>query len=108
MFIYWNAWNIEHIAKHGVSLDEAESVVAHARPPYPEQVGDGKYAVWGATEDGRYLQVIYTFWSVEQVDLADVPPHRRDELAGLDEVHYVIHARDLTNHEKRRYRRRSS
>jgi hypothetical protein len=60
------------------------------------------------TEDGRYLQVIYTFWSLDRVDLADVPPHRRDELEALDEVLYIIHARDLTNHEKRRYRRRSS
>ena len=31
----WNDWNIEHLAKHGVDLDEAELVVSQARSPYP-------------------------------------------------------------------------
>lgn len=108
MFPYWNAWNLNHVATHGVTMREAEFVAAHAQPPYPEEVGDGKFAVWGQTEEGRYLQVIYTLWSIERVDLADVPPHLREELKELDEVIYIIHARDLTNAEKRRYRRRKS
>jgi hypothetical protein len=42
--------------------------------------------VWGQTRSGRYLQVVY--------------------LLGVDDVVFVIHARPLTDREKRRLRRR--
>ena len=81
----WNAWNVEHIAEHGVSPAEAEHVVNGARAPYPRYEGEGKYSVRGQTWAGRYLQVIYIF--------------------DPEEVVYVIHARPLTDAEKRRLRR---
>lgn len=28
----WNDWNLEHVAVHGVEIEEAEHVVEHARP----------------------------------------------------------------------------
>jgi uncharacterized DUF497 family protein len=71
----WNQANVEHIAEHGVSAEEAEWVVQHARRPFPEYRGESKWRVWGQTEHGRYLQVVYVF------DPADVI--------------YVIHARPL-------------
>jgi hypothetical protein len=49
--------------------------------------GDGKYRVWGQSEEGRYLQAIYV----------SSPPG----------VIYVIHARELDDDEKRRLRRKS-
>jgi uncharacterized DUF497 family protein len=82
----WNEWNSEHVGKHGVRPEEAEYVVRNARPPYPEERGDDKWRVWGQGSDGRYLQVIFV------LDPSDTP--------------YVIHARPLTEREKRQYRRR--
>jgi len=43
----WNQWNRDHIATHGVLPEEAEYVINHAAPPYPEKIGDGKWRVRG-------------------------------------------------------------
>ncbi len=55
----WIAWNAEHIAEHGMSVDEAEFVVTGAGRPYPEYLGDGRFLVRGQTAAGEYLQVIF-------------------------------------------------
>jgi uncharacterized DUF497 family protein len=81
----WNDWNREHIAVHGVAPEEAEFVVNHAAPPHPEQIGDDKWRVRGQTANGRYIQVIFII---------------------EDDSYYVIHARGLTDKEKRQLRRR--
>lgn len=81
----WNEWNVDHIGEHGVSPEDAEHVVKHARRPYPRQVGDEKILVRGQNASGDHLQVIYLLddaWTV-----------------------YVIHARPLTASEKSKYRR---
>jgi len=79
----WNEWNIEHIGKHGVSPEEAEFVVSKARRPYPKAREDDKWLVVG--RGGRWLQVVFIF--------------------DPDDVVFVIHARPLTDREKRRERR---
>jgi uncharacterized DUF497 family protein len=81
----WNADNIEHIGDHGVSREEAEYVVRNARPPFPRAIGNGKFLVWGQTADGTYLQVIFIY--------------------STPGVVYVIHARPMSDVEKRRLRR---
>lgn len=83
----WNEWNIEHLAEHGVSPEEAELAVSSARRPYPQIHAEDKWLVWGRGQGGRYVQVVFV----------------------LDEgdVIYVIHARPLTDREKRRFRKRS-
>ena len=81
----WNEWNLDHVPKHGVTPDEAEYVVRHAKRPYPQRRGD-EWLVWGRGHGGRLLQVIF----VEEED-------------GV----YIIHSRPLTDREKRRYRRRN-
>ena len=81
----WNAWNVSHIAAHGVSSAEAEQVVHSAARPYPRSIGDDKFAVRGQTRTGRHLQVIYVF--------------------DPDDAVFVIHARPLTDREKRQLRR---
>ena len=83
MYFRWNAWNIEHIGRHGVSPQEAEQVVRGGRPLYR---GDGKYLVQGRGSGGRWLQAIYVL----------------DD----DGTIYVIHARPMTDREKRRWRRK--
>ncbi len=84
----WNDWNREHVAIQGVAPAEAEYIVDYAAAPYPEQLGDGKWRVRGQTAMGRYLQVIFIF--------------------DPDGTVYMIHARGLSDHEKRQLRRRRS
>jgi hypothetical protein len=81
-----NVWNVEHIAAHGISCEEAEYVLDHARRPYPEAIGRDKWLVRGQTASGKYIQVIFV----------------------IDPTHaaYIIHSRGLTSMEKRRLRRR--
>lgn len=82
----WNEWNIEHLARHSVSPDEAEMVVREASKPYPRKIEDDKWLVWGRGRGGRFLQVVFVLDDTESV--------------------FVIHARPLTDQEKRRWRRR--
>jgi uncharacterized protein len=83
----WNEWNREHVGRHGVHPEEAEAVVESAAHPYPLYREDDKWLVWGQGNGGRLLQVVFVI----------------DE----DDTVYVIHARPMTDGEKRRYRRRS-
>ena len=82
----WNDWNIEHVAKHGVEPDEAELVVTQARAPYPVARSDDKFLVWGPGRADRQLQVVF--------------------ILDDDGTVFVIHARPLTDTEKRTLRRR--
>lgn len=82
----WNDWNLDHATRHGVSPTEAEYVVASARRPYPQKIGDDKWLVIGQGPAGRFVQVIYVL--------------------DPDGTAYVIHARRVTDREKRRSRRR--
>ena len=83
----WNAWNIDHIAEHGISVDEAEYVVRHAKAPYPSYEGDERWLVRGQTGDGEFIQVAFV-----------IDPDGKTA--------YVIHARPLERKEKRHLRRR--
>jgi uncharacterized DUF497 family protein len=82
----WIDWNRDHLAEHGVDGEEAESVVRQAKPPFPQQIGEDKLLVMGRGRGGRFLQVIYVL--------------------DPDDTVFVIHARPLTDREKKRYRRR--
>jgi uncharacterized protein len=81
----WNDWNIDHVAGHGVSPDEAEAAVRSAARPFPRRIEDDKWLAWGRGSGGRPIQVVFI----------------EDE----DRTIFVIHARPLTNTEKRRFRR---
>jgi uncharacterized DUF497 family protein len=82
----WNSRNIDHIGEHGLDPGHAEFVVNHPARGFPRREADHKFRAWGQTMDGQYLQVVYIF----------DPPG----------VVYVIHARRLTQNEKRRAQRR--
>jgi uncharacterized DUF497 family protein len=82
----WIDWNRDHIAEHGVETDEAEMVVRNAKRPFPEEIEDDKFIVKGRGIGGRFLQVIY--------------------LLDEDGTAFVIHARPLTDREKKQLRRR--
>jgi uncharacterized DUF497 family protein len=81
----WIEWNIDHAAKHGVTRGEIEDVVRRARPPFPRAIGDDKLLVIGRGTGGRWVQE--TFLTDDDGDV------------------FVIHARPLSDSEKRRYRR---
>jgi len=80
----WNDWNLDHVTRHGITVEEAEDVVRNARSP--QKTSDTKWLVWGRGAGGRPIQVVY--------------------LVDPDDTVYVIHARTLTAAEKRRFRRR--
>lgn len=82
----WNAWNLEHATRHGISPFEAESVVRGARRPYPKRIEQEKWMVHGRGVGDRFVQIFYL------VDPAGTL--------------YVIHARPLSGAEKHRYRKR--
>jgi len=103
----WNDWNLRHVGRHNVTPAEARYVADYARSPHPEYVGDGKWHVRGKTSAGRWLQVIYVCPDDAEVDPDSLSP--ADLLAfsdGRAQVVYVIHARELTEAEKRQARKR--
>jgi hypothetical protein len=55
----WNEFNLDKIAKHGVTRFEAEHVVRFAKPPYPRPHRKGTYYVLGRGDGNRKVQVIY-------------------------------------------------
>ncbi|QOV88801.1 hypothetical protein [Humisphaera borealis] len=82
----WIDWNVDHIDEHQVSPREAEYVVNHSRRPWPKIIEDQKRIVWGQTDAGRMLQVVYVL--------------------DPDGTVFVIHAMELPSGRKRQYRRR--
>lgn len=87
MYFDWNEANVSHISRHNVIPEEAEEALLDPRrigiPAY-QVATEQRWAVLGATENGRILFVVFT---------------RREGLIR------VVTARDATNKEKRRYRR---
>jgi uncharacterized DUF497 family protein len=74
------------VSRHGVTPEDAEDVVRSARVPFPLVQDNEKYLVWGPGTGGRLFQVVFV-----------IDP---------DHTVFVIHARPLTDREKKRYRRR--
>ena len=81
----WIEWNLDKITLHNVSRPEAEYVVSHPLRGYP-RLAHEKRQTWGKTAAGEYLQVVYVIEPDDRV--------------------FVIHARPLTENEKRQARRR--
>ena len=107
MIFAWDDKNREHLAKHHVSPDEAEEVVVHNQPPFPMEIGDEKLLVWGQTNRGRYLQVIYVLKQPHEVDYESLPVEDwlDVETGGEVEIVRVGHSMDLTPMMKKRFRK---
>lgn len=88
MAFSWDDANIDHIARHGITPEEAEEAVTDPRAiptkSYRGPTGEPRNALVGQTSAGRYLAVVLT---------------RRASLLR------VVTARDATSSEKRRYKR---
>ena len=81
----WLDWVVEKIVeKHGVDPEEAEE--AFFNPPYKvRRVESGKYQLFGRSQDGRYLFIVFA-WEGCQIK--------------------VITARDMTDSERRFFGRK--
>lgn len=108
MLFAWDDWNVDHIGRHGVMPVEAESVVDHAEAPWPEQKGDDKLVVWGPATGGRLLQVIFVLKRPDEVSFESLTIDQWADLGESDRIIYVIHAMELTDSMKRKYRKRRS
>jgi hypothetical protein len=108
MVFSWDDVNRDHVAEHGVGPGEAEEVVRGAEAPFPQTIEGDKFVVWGATDSGRYLQVIYVLKTPHDVsyESLSVEDWMAVEAGEVAEVVRVIHAMDLTPRMKRRLRRR--
>ena len=108
MIFSWDDENREHIAKHGVTPEEAEEIVRGARPPFPEMLEVDKLVVWGATTAGRHLQVVYVLKRPHEVvyDSVSVQDWMDIEADRVEDVMRVIHAMELTPRMKRQLRKR--
>jgi uncharacterized protein len=82
----WDEYRVEHIAEHDVAPDEVWEV---CRDPFhlAHREGQKRYRLYGQTTEGRYLFVV-----LEQISGATYRP---------------VTARDMTESEKRNYRRMS-
>ena len=54
--LYWDDWNREHIAKHGVLPEEAEEVTE--RDPVVRETNKSRFQLLGSTLAGRMLSVV--------------------------------------------------
>jgi len=104
----WDQTNLDHIAKHDVTASDAQHVVKNATPPFPQEVGDEKRRVWGATVTGRLLQVIYVLKEQDDVpfDSVDSEDWAMLQHSPNAKIVWVIHAMGLTGDMKRQLRRR--
>jgi len=80
----WDIRNRVHIWEHGVNALEAEEVFFD-KPVYLKH-GRDRYVVFGVTEEGRYLFVVFC---------------RKDK-----NLIRIITAREMTQKEKRSYKKR--
>jgi len=59
----WDDGNLDHIARHQVSAEEAEEALSDRRKvgvPVSEPTGESRWGAIGSTEDGRILAVVFT------------------------------------------------
>ncbi|SFS44489.1 hypothetical protein SAMN05660874_01173 [Saccharopolyspora flava] len=79
-------WSADHIARHGVTLDEVREAIL-ARPYYRQRGRGGTWVVYGRSTAGRYLLVVLS-----------------DDGCGRA---FVITARDMEDRERQLFRRKA-
>lgn len=85
--LIWDAWNIEHVKKHGFSPLDVEWVLTNPdHRPLFQKSRAGTLAVWGKSRDERYLLVILA---------------KRES-----GTYYPVTARPMSNREKHRFLRK--
>lgn len=103
----WDDWNREHVKKHGSNAGDAKYIVEHAEPPFPREMGGGKYLVWGRTASGDYIEVIFAFRVPEDLSFTDLDLLDWGTLIdypGTVSI-YICHAMPMKTKQLRQYRR---
>jgi len=70
----WNAWNVAHIAEHGVTPEEAEHVVRFTKRHQRHR--RGTRIVYGRGNSNRKLQVVYSRDADGTIYVIHAMPHR--------------------------------
>ncbi len=73
--------NVQHVAEHGLTKEEVESVLLNPKNPVDESHSSGRPVTFGWTETGRHIIVIWESVlddpkMVYPVTAYDVPPPR--------------------------------
>ena len=103
----WEDWNRKHVTKHGSNAADAKYVIEHAANPFPREIGDEKYLVWGQTGSGQYLQVIFAFKLPEElefIDLEFLDWGTVIDYPGTVSI-YICHAMPMSARQIRQYRK---
>ena len=82
--LIWDRWNLNHIAKHGISRKEVE-----------EAVRDNRAVIW--KHRGRYVMLASAHGRILFMVL--------EKIGKRSKSYYVVTARDATKSEKRIYRK---
>ena len=82
--VFWDEKNIARIARHNITVNEAEAAVFAPRTRLRKGRGAEIYYLFGSTEAGRYLFIV----------LVEIGSHSAR----------VITARDMSKNEKKWYR----
>ena len=108
MIFAYDNWNRQHVSKHGVQQADAEFVVEHAKPPYPQRIEEGKFIVYGPDRAGRILEVAFAFRASDEIDFESLDMLQLEELSQRENAFavYIIHAMPIEGRRKKRYRRR--
>ena len=103
----WDRWNREHVKKHGSTAKDAKYVVQRAEPPFPREIGGDKYLVWGRTETGNYLEVIFAFKRTENLEFGDLDFLDWGTVINQPETIsiYICHAMPMKTKQLRQYRK---
>lgn len=103
----WDDWNKEHVKKHGSTAKDAKHVIEHAETPFPREIGDGKYLVWGQSASGEYLEVIFAFRLSEDLAFPDLDLLDWGTLIDYPATVsiYICHAMPMQEKQLRQYRR---
>ena len=82
---HWDEKNENHISEHGAAIFEVEEAILFSRPFY-QRSREGRYIVYSVTEEGRYLFIVFVLKDGGRIR--------------------VISARDMTEKEKRYYKKK--
>ena len=74
--------NIQHIAEHGISVDDVEGVLLNPDNDVRRSRSSGNPIVFGYTDDGRFIAVVFEHVDDDPLTLRpitayEVPEHRR-------------------------------
>ncbi len=80
-----SGWSEDHIARHGVTMDEVHETIFE-RPYFMTAGREGSVLVYGRTQAGRYLLIV---------------------ALDRDGEAFIVTARDMTETEKKTFRRKA-